>query len=77
MCSLSTLRSPESSTLLQRFAEAGAFWEAGSSFFVGPDDDALQLLLREGLAYRLVTRISIHNIFNHIHMDVDPQFEYH
>ena len=72
-CSLSMLRSPESSTLLQRFAEAGAFWETGSSFFVGPEDDALQLLLHEGLASRLVTRISIHHIFNHIHI----QFEYH
>ena len=47
------LRPTESSTLLNRFAIAGAFWEE-APFFVNPEDDALQSLLDEHLVSNLI-----------------------
>jgi|Cyp2metagenome_2_1107375.scaffolds.fasta_scaffold14683_5 hypothetical protein len=44
--------------LFLRFATAGAFWDH-SSFFVNPDDDALQSLLDERL-------VPCQICFNHI-----------
>lgn len=47
---LDLLRPIASSILLGRFGTAGAFWNSDTSFFVSPDDDALQCLLDENIA---------------------------